>query len=88
MPLFGELDNIFAGIEKRLKSDRTGSYNQEYDQLVSWGEIISTIIVSNYLNYAGLNNQWTDARQFLKTDGTFREGRVDWDISDSDPAAI
>ena len=80
--LFGELDNIFSGLEKRLNEPPTGSYNLEYDQLVSWGEIISTIIVSNYLNYNGLANQWADARQCLKTDGTFREGRVDWDISD------
>ena len=80
--LFDELNNIFTGISNRLKSDPSGTYNQEYDQLVSWGEILSTVIVSNYLNHARLSNQWADARQFLKTDGTFREGRVDWDISD------
>jgi aspartate kinase len=80
--MFGEMDNIFTGLEKRLENTPTGSYNQEYDQVVSLGEIISTIIVSNYLNYAGIENEWADARQFLKTDGTFREGRVDWDMSD------
>jgi aspartate kinase len=80
--VYEELENIFAGIEKRLKNSPEASYNQEYDQLVSLGEIISTIIVSNYLNYTGINNQWKDARQFLKTDSNFREGRVDWDISD------
>jgi aspartate kinase len=81
-PLFEELENIFTGIEKHTGRSIVASYNQEYDQLVSLGEIISTIIVSNYLNHAGMTNRWTDARQFLKTDGTFREGRVDWDISD------
>lgn len=80
--LFGELDAVFAGIERKMKDAPNASYNQEYDQLVSLGEILSTIIVSNYLNFAGIANEWTDARQFLKTDGTFREGRVDWDISD------
>jgi aspartate kinase len=80
--LFSELDNIFNGIEKKMKGIPSGSYNLEYDQLVSLGEIISTIIVSNYLNYVGIANQWADARQFLKTDGTFREGMVDWNISD------
>jgi aspartate kinase len=81
--LFSELDNIFAGIDKKLKShEPAATYNQEYDQLVSLGEIISTVIVSNYLNHSGIVNQWADARQFLKTDSTFREGRVDWDISD------
>ncbi len=80
--LFDELDAIFAGIERKMKESPNASYNQEYDQLVSLGEILSTIIVSNYLNFVGITNEWTDARQFLKTDGTFREGRVDWDISD------
>jgi aspartate kinase len=80
--LFDELDNIFTGVEKKLKMKPAGSYNQEYDQLVSLGEILSTIIVSNYLNHIGITNQWADARQFLKTDSTFREGRVDWDITD------
>jgi aspartate kinase len=79
--LFGELAQIFDGLEKKIEEPPSGSYNEEYDQLVSWGEIISTIIVSNYLNRAGLPNEWTDARQFLKTDGTFREARVDWDMT-------
>jgi aspartate kinase len=80
-PLFIELDNIFSVLEKKLENKSSTVYNQEYDQVVSWGEIISTIIVSNFLAYAGLANQWTDAREYLKTDGTFREGRVDWDMS-------
>ena len=80
--LFGELDNLFTGVERKLDHAPSGSYNQEYDQLVSQGEIISTIIVSNYLQYEGIVNEWTDARQFLKTDGTFREGRVEWDITE------
>lgn len=80
--VFVELGNIFTGMEKRLEQPPAGSYNQEYDQLVSLGEIISTIIISNYLNFVGVSNAWTDARQILKTDGNFREGRVDWDMSD------
>jgi aspartate kinase len=80
--LFGELNNIFTGIEKKLESRPLATYNQEYDQLVSMGEIISTIIVSNYLTFSGIENQWIDARQFLKTDSMFREARVEWDISD------
>jgi aspartate kinase len=79
--VYGELENIFTGLSRRLEYPPAASYNQEYDQLVSWGEIISTIIISNYLNEQGIGNQWADARQVVKTDGTFREGRVDWDIT-------
>lgn len=80
--LFGELNNVFTGIEKKLETRPVATYNQEYDQLVSMGEIISTIIVSNYLTFSGIENHWMDARQFLKTDSMFREARVEWDISD------
>jgi len=79
--LFSELNSIFDGLERKMDKVPKGPYNEEYDQLVSWGEIVSTIIVSNYLNSAGIPNEWTDARQFLKTDGTFREARVDWDMT-------
>jgi aspartate kinase len=79
--LFGELEDVFDGLEKKVEEAPKGSYNEEYDQLVSWGEIISTIIVSNYLNSTGTRNEWADARQYLKTDGTFREARVNWDMT-------
>ncbi|MBN1158888.1 MAG: aspartate kinase [Bacteroidales bacterium] len=79
--LFGEIDNIFAGLQNRLHTLPPASYNEEYDQIVSWGEILSTLIVSHYLNHRGIINQWIDARQILKTDSNFREGRIDWDIS-------
>ncbi len=79
--LFGEVKDIFKGLEHKLNSLPIASYNQEYDQIVCWGEILSTLIVSRYLNCNGIVNQWIDARQLLKTDSTFREGRIDWDIT-------
>jgi len=79
--LHTELHQVFNSLENRLGMPPSSDYNEEYDQLVSWGEILSTLIVSHYLNLAGVPNEWTDARQFLKTDGTFREARVDWDMS-------
>lgn len=79
--LFEELKNVIAGIENRLTAVPKATYNQEYDQIVCLGEILSTLIVSHYLEHAGITNQWVDARQILITDSTFREGRIDWDIS-------
>jgi len=79
--LIKELAAIFTGLYAAIDEDPSGFYNRDYDQIVSWGEILSTIIVSGYLNFAGQNNEWVDIRQYLKTDGTFREGRVDWNLS-------
>jgi aspartate kinase len=76
-----ELEVIFKGLEAAIDEELTGFYNRDYDQIVSRGEILSTIIVSAYLNSAGLTNEWVDIRQYLKTDSTFREGKIDWNLS-------
>jgi aspartate kinase len=52
-----------------------------YDQIVSQGEVLSSVIVSHFLKEQGVDNQWFDARQLIRTDSTFREGRVDWEAS-------
>ena len=81
--LFKELSEIFTGLYAKIDELPSGFYNMEYDQIVSWGEIISTLIISRYLNIKGLNNEWVDRRQYLKTDSTFREGRIDWHLTTS-----
>ena len=53
-------------------------YNYNYDQVVSYGELISTTIIAEYLNHLGINTLWEDARQLIHTDNHYREGRVDW----------
>ena len=53
-------------------------YNYNYDQVVSHGELLSTTIIADYLNSLGINTLWADARQLIKTDSHYREGRVDW----------
>ena len=79
--LMTELAAIFSGLYASIDEDPASFYNMEYDQLVSWGEILSSVIVSGYLNLDGLTNEWVDIRQYLKTDGTFREGRVEWNLT-------
>jgi len=49
-----------------------------YDQIVSVGELLSTHLVSAYLNHKGIKNQWLDVRNYICTDNTYKEGRVDW----------
>lgn len=56
--------------------------DQAYDQVVSQGELISTRIVAAYLTEAGIPCEWLDARQYIRTDNTFREGKVDWALTE------
>lgn len=77
-PVFDQLQNIFVEVDWQLEEDRKEAYNYVYDQIVSVGELLSSVILSHYLNHAGANNQWLDVRDVLKTDDTYREGVVDW----------
>lgn len=53
-------------------------YDQVYDQVVSQGEVLSSLILSTYLQSIGLAVAWVDARKFIVTDESYREGKVDW----------
>ncbi len=79
--LFLQLDNLFNEILWFLDSKPAGGYDYCYDQVISYGEIISTIIVSQYLKYSGVMNTWVDARECIKSDTNYREGNIDFDIS-------
>lgn len=53
-------------------------YDFVYDQTVSLAEVISTKIISAYLNKQGINTLWVDARKVVKTNNTHRQAMVDW----------
>lgn len=75
------LEDLFEQLEEKLQEDPSDNFDYEYDKIVSFGEILSTNLISAYLNMIGINNKWLDARKLIKTDHTFREGKVDWEKS-------
>ncbi|MBQ0152721.1 MAG: aspartate kinase, partial [Chryseobacterium sp.] len=77
--VFGEINLFFDDIVSFLRRTKSPNYNFVYDQVVSCGEMISTKIVSEYLNDIQFTNQWLDARDFIKTDDSYRDGVVNWD---------
>lgn len=78
-PVFEDIHNSFVELDWAIEEEPTHSYDCEYDQIVSMGEIISTKIVSAYLNESGIKNKWWDVRDFVHTDNCYREGKVDWE---------
>ena len=78
-PVFKKTDNLFNELASFLKSNKSPDYNFVYDQVVGFGELVSTTIVSAYLNEAGLKNTWMDVRPLVKTDSYYRRAHVDWD---------
>ena len=59
----------------RISSD---NYDFIYDQIVSQAELISTTIVSKYLESTGIQNTWIDVRQYISTNSDYRDAKVDW----------
>lgn len=76
---FDDIENTFIELECLISGNPEGTFDFNYDQIVSFGEVISTKIVSIYLNHTNIRNRWVDARNFIHTDNTYREGKVDWD---------
>jgi aspartate kinase len=80
-PFYAELNNTFVELDWAIEEEPSPEYNYDYDKIVSMGEIISTKIVSAYLNESGVINKWWDVRGLIQTDNTYREGNVDWDLT-------
>ena len=78
-----EIDELCDGVSVFMSTNRCFEYDYCYDQIVSLGELLSTHIVSNYLNHVGISNIWLDARQLLRSDNTFREANIHFDRSEA-----
>jgi len=77
-PIFEKIDAIFDDLSLLLERNKSPKYDYIYDQVVSYGEIISTTILSAYFEFKDVNNEWLDARNLIKTDSTYRDAKVDW----------
>lgn len=81
--LLDEVNNLFVEIEWILEEEPDNNHEFIYDQIVSLGELLSTRIVASYLNYKGLNSQWLDVRNYLKSDNHYREANINWEETKS-----
>lgn len=78
-PVFKSVTLFFEELTRFLKVNKSPDYNFVYDQIIGFGELISTSIISAYLNHIGIKNYWVDVRTQIKTDRYYRRAHVDWD---------
>jgi aspartate kinase len=71
----------FDALTKRINIPPSLNYDFEYDQIVSTGEMVSTEIVATYLNHLGRITKWIDAGHYIRTNDTWREGVIDWELT-------
>ena len=83
MPLLNPFFRLLDELNTRLKQQPSMYFDFEYDQIVSFGELLSTQVVSAYLQLSGIDNQWIDIRYVLKTDDIYRDATVDWELTTS-----
>ena len=77
----GQLADFFTEVEWLLHDKPVRSFDYYYDQMVCVGELLSTAVISHFLNRQGIRNQWVDVRDIVRTDNTFRDARIDWSIT-------
>lgn len=76
--LKADCDRWFEQLRAFADSEPSKNYNEVYDQVVAYGELVSTSILSKYLELKGTRNQWLDAREMIVTNDTYRDARVQW----------
>ena len=76
--VYDEVKRRFDHLRAFLKTNKSPDYSFVYDQVVSTGELVSTTIITHYLNSKGISANWLDARDCIQTDPNYRDANVDW----------
>ncbi len=81
--VYAEMEAIFEALRLRFDQSFSDNYSFEYDQIVSIGEVLSSVILAAYLREKGFPAVWADARKLIRTDHLYQEGTVDWSKTES-----
>jgi aspartate kinase len=79
--VFTAVKTQFSDLDYFLAHNKSPNYNFVYDQVVSYGELISTTILAHFMNHMDIKTEWIDVRNFIKTDANYRDATVDWDLT-------
>jgi aspartate kinase len=76
--IYNTIEAIFETLKDKINKPFSENESFEYDQIVSLGEVISSHILAAFLNEQSFSAHWMDARQLVRTDNNYQEGKVDW----------
>ena len=77
-PVFTQIKELITAVSSFLQTNKSTNQAYVYDQVVGYGELLSTTIVSAYLTQMAIKNTWVDIRSCIVTDPNFRDASVDW----------
>jgi aspartate kinase len=78
-PIFNHVKTLLDEVQGFLAWNKSPNYNFVYDQVVGYGELVSSTILNAYLNESGLKSTWLDVRNFIKTDDNYRDANINWE---------
>ena len=81
--VFKVVTALFRELSEFFDRNKSPDYSFVYDQTIGFGELISTTIVSYYLNHKGVKNKWLDVRELIKTNSYYRNAKVEWALTQS-----
>ena len=76
-----EVHKLFEELKLFLKSNKSPDFSFVYDQVVCFGELLSTTIIHYYMKYKKLDSFWLDARNCVKTDDYYRSANLNWELT-------
>ena len=80
-PVFKVTSDLIEELKNFLNTNKSPDYNFVYDQVIGFGELLSTTIISQYLSLIQIDNNWVDVRQVIKTDDYYRNANVNWETT-------
>ena len=79
--VFSEIDALKDELLIFIKLNKSPKRAFVYDQIIYFGEMLSSTIISSYMNHVGVHNNFVDAREIIKTDNTYRDANVNWTLT-------
>jgi len=79
--VYKKVTKLYEDLEAFLNKNKSPDYNFVYDQTICYGELLSTTIISSYLQDVGLKNNLLDVRDYIKTDNYYRRANVNWEAT-------
>lgn len=80
--IFKEIEILLGELSWFLARNTSSRFNYVYDQIICFGELLSTKIISAYLEKIDVKNNWFDVRNYIKTDSNYRDAKVDWKLTE------
>ncbi|QMU27950.1 aspartate kinase [Adhaeribacter radiodurans] len=81
-PVYQQVENLFQQLETYLLTVTASDfYDKQYDQVVSYGELLASVILNEYLEHVEVPSTWLDCRPIIRTDSIWREAKVDWNLT-------